>query len=189
VFLKTEGDDSEWDEVSKMKKYTGIHHLAMITDDMDKTIRFWRDLLGMRMLAATGDGTNRQYYFEISENNIISFFEWPQAANPEEKDHGVPTKEPLAFDHVAIGVADDEALLSVKKNLEDAGFWVSHVVDHGFIHSIYSFDPNHIPIEFCVDVEEKSLRNILRMSDRKLGAIAGEGHEPQPGKWPLNMDK
>lgn len=39
-----------------MTKYKGIHHLAMITDDMEKTIKFWRDLLGMRLLSATGDG-------------------------------------------------------------------------------------------------------------------------------------
>ncbi len=171
-----------------MIRYTGIHHLALVTDDMDKTIRFWRDLLGMRMLAATGDGTNRQYYFEISDNSILSFFEWPQAVNPEEKDHGVPTSKPLAFDHVAIGVPDRLALLAVKQILEDAGFWVSHVVDHGFIQSIYSFDPNRIPIEFCTDVKEKSLRKILRMSDRKPGPVAAEGHDPQPGHWPVSGD-
>jgi len=31
-----------------MVKYTGINHLAMATRDMDTTLRFWRDLLGMR---------------------------------------------------------------------------------------------------------------------------------------------
>jgi hypothetical protein len=31
-----------------MIKYNGINHLAMTTGDMDKTIRFWRDLLGRR---------------------------------------------------------------------------------------------------------------------------------------------
>ncbi|MDJ0854910.1 MAG: hypothetical protein QNI89_16815 [Desulfobacterales bacterium] len=25
-------------------RYTGINHLAMVTGDMDATIRFWRDL-------------------------------------------------------------------------------------------------------------------------------------------------
>jgi len=32
-----------------MPRYTGINHLAMVTGDMDATIRFWRDLLGMRL--------------------------------------------------------------------------------------------------------------------------------------------
>jgi len=30
-----------------MIKFNGVNHLAMATGDMDKTIRFWRDLLGM----------------------------------------------------------------------------------------------------------------------------------------------
>ncbi|MGB2688020.1 MAG: VOC family protein, partial [Desulfobacterales bacterium] len=34
-----------------MAKYTGINHLAMATRDMDTTIRFWRDLLGLRLVA------------------------------------------------------------------------------------------------------------------------------------------
>lgn len=165
--------------------YTGIHHLALITDDMDKTIRFWRDLLGMKMLAATGDGRNRQYYFEICENAIVSFFEWPEAVNPDEKLHGEPAAKPLGFDHVAIGVENLEALEEMKTLLEHAGFWVSPVVDHGFILSIYSFDPNNIPIEFTTEVKGQSLREIPRMSDRNIGDIAREGHEPQPGKRPV----
>lgn len=168
-----------------MFRYKGIHHLALVTDDMDKTIRFWRDLLGMKMLAATGDGHNKQYYFEICENNILSFFEWPEAVNIDEKLHGEPTDEPLAFDHVAIGVEDDTVLIQIKACLENAGFWVSPVVDHGFIHSIYSFDPNNIPIEFTTDVKGRSLREIPRMSDRNMGNVAREGHDPQPGKWPV----
>ncbi|RPI54551.1 MAG: VOC family protein, partial [Deltaproteobacteria bacterium] len=49
-----------------MAKYTGINHLAMATRDMDSTIRFWRDLLGMRLVAGLGRPGYRQYFFEIS---------------------------------------------------------------------------------------------------------------------------
>jgi catechol 2,3-dioxygenase-like lactoylglutathione lyase family enzyme len=31
-------------------KFRGINHLAMVTGDMDVTIRFWRDLIGMRLI-------------------------------------------------------------------------------------------------------------------------------------------
>jgi len=33
-------------------RFTGINHLAMATGDMDRTIRYWRDLLGLRLVAA-----------------------------------------------------------------------------------------------------------------------------------------
>ncbi len=33
---------------------TGINHLAFITDNLEKTIRFYRDLLGMELVAGIG---------------------------------------------------------------------------------------------------------------------------------------
>lgn len=167
-----------------MISYTGINHLALVTDDMDKTIRFWRDLLGMRMIAATGDGVNRQYFFELSATDAIAFFEWPDAVNPEAKDHGAPTREPLAFDHVAIGVETESELDTIRELLTNAGFDVSPVINHGFIKSVYSFDPNNIPIEFCWDVHGNDLRTRPRKSDRNPCDAGKEGIDPQPGKWP-----
>ena len=35
-------------------KFNGVNHLAMVTGDRDNTIRFWRDLLGMRLVAGLG---------------------------------------------------------------------------------------------------------------------------------------
>jgi catechol 2,3-dioxygenase-like lactoylglutathione lyase family enzyme len=34
-----------------MVRFNGVNHLAMATRDMDRTIRFWRDLIGMRLVA------------------------------------------------------------------------------------------------------------------------------------------
>ena len=167
-----------------MPHYTGINHLAMVTADMDATIRFWRDLLGMRLVAGLGRPGYRHYFFSISDHDMIAFFEWPEAERIALKDHGVPVKGPIAFDHVSIGVASEAELWSLKDQLEAADFWVSEVIDHGFIHSIYSFDPNHIPIEFSVAVPEIDLRAQPQMRDRHPGSVAQEGPEPHPQNWP-----
>ncbi len=34
-----------------MVHYSGINHLALITPDMDTTVRYWRVLLGMKLIA------------------------------------------------------------------------------------------------------------------------------------------
>jgi catechol 2,3-dioxygenase-like lactoylglutathione lyase family enzyme len=167
-----------------MTAYTGINHLAMVTCDMERTIRFWRDLLGLRLVGGLGSHGYRHYFFEISKWDLIAFFEWPGVENLPEKDHGVPVKGPFAFDHVSVGVAGDDDLWELKDRLEAAGFWVSEVIDHGFIHSIYSFDPNNIPIEFSAPVARVELREKPRMLDRQPGAAAREGSEPQAGRWP-----
>ena len=167
-----------------MPRYTGINHLAMVTGDMDATIRFWRDLLGMRLVAGLGSKGYRHYFLEISEHDMIAFFEWPEAAAVSEKDHGVPVKGPVVFDHVSVGVADDKDLWEIKDRLEAADFWVSETIDHGFIHSIYAFDPNGIPIEFSAPAVGVDVRRHPQMLDRHPSKTALEGAEPQSEKWP-----
>ncbi|MBW1782383.1 MAG: VOC family protein [Deltaproteobacteria bacterium] len=167
-----------------MVTYTGINHLAMATRDMDRTIRFWRDLLGMRLVAGLGRPGYRHYFFEISAHDMIAFFEWPEVENIPEKDHGVPVKGPFAFDHVSFEVETDDDLWELKAKLEAADVWVSEVIDHGFIHSIYSFDPNDIPIEFSAPVPHVDIRNHPKMKDKEPTVVSREGPDPQPGIWP-----
>ena len=167
-----------------MIKFNGINHLAMATGDMDKTIRFWRDLLGMRLVAGLGKPGYRHYFFEISENDLIAFFEWPGVIPVEEKEHGYPVKGPFIFDHISFGVETEDDLWELKDKLEAAGFEVSEVIDHGFIHSIYAFDPNGIPIEFSHNVESKDIRKTPKMIDKTPSAITKEGAEPNLNVWP-----
>jgi catechol 2,3-dioxygenase-like lactoylglutathione lyase family enzyme len=167
-----------------MARYTGINHLAMATRDMDTTIRFWRDLLGLRLVAGLGAPKYRHYFFELSEYDMIAFFEWSDVEKISEKDHGVPVRGPFVFDHVSLGVKSDEDLWELKDKLDTAGFWVSEVIDHGFIHSIYSFDPNNIPIEFSAPISGLDIRKSPRMKDKNPTAIAKEGVDPQAGHWP-----
>ena len=69
--------------------------------------------------------------------------------------------------------------------MDAAGFWVSEVIDHGFIHSVYSFDPNGIPIEFSSSVPGVNVRERPRMVDSAPSETTLEGPEAQPGKWPV----
>jgi hypothetical protein len=115
---------------------------------------------------------------------MIAFFEWPNVDNIPEKDHGVPVKGPFAFDHVSFEVEDEDDLWELKEKLSAAGFWVSEAVNHGFIHSIYSFDPNNIPIEFSVPVPGVDIRKEPKMKDKSPSAVARDGPEPQRGMWP-----
>jgi catechol 2,3-dioxygenase-like lactoylglutathione lyase family enzyme len=167
-----------------MVKFNGINHLSFVTGDMDLTIRFWRDLLGMRLIAGIGEREYRQYFFELSQNDMIAFFEWPSVEKISLKDHGVPVSGPFGFDHVSFGVNNDKALWDLKDKLEISGFWVSDIIDHGFIHSIYTFDPNNIPIEFSANVKKIDLRRNPKMKDKCPAKAAMEGSEPQNGYWP-----
>lgn len=167
-----------------MIHYNGINHLALATGNMDETIRFWRDLLGMRLVAGLGQPGYRHYFFEISRKDMIAFFEWPGVKPVAEKEHGRPVSGPFIFDHVSFGVGTEDDLWDLKDKLAAADIWVSEVIDHGFIHSIYTFDPNGIPVEFSHNVEGIDVRNNPLMEDRHPTAAAREGSGPRPGMWP-----
>ncbi len=167
-----------------MIKFNGINHLALVTGNIDETIRFWRDLLGLRLIAGLGRPGYRQYFFALSEHDMVVFFEWSSVAPIEEKEHGRPVSGPFIFDHVSFGVDTENDLWELKDRLTAAGIWVSEVIDHGFIHSIYSFDPNGIPIEFSRRVEGTDVRGNPLMADRVPTSVALEGPEPLFEKWP-----
>lgn len=167
-----------------MARFTGIHHLAFATGDMEETIRFWRDLLGMRLVYSHGRPGYRQYLFALTEHTFIAFFEWPGVEKLAHRPPGTPVAGPFAFDHVAIGVASDDDLWDLTARLAAAGFPASDVIDHGFVHSLYSYDNNGIPIEFSSPVDGIDLFRQPALADTDPPAAAGEGSEPAPGRWP-----
>jgi catechol 2,3-dioxygenase-like lactoylglutathione lyase family enzyme len=161
--------------------FTGINHLAFITADMQKTIRFYRDLLGMELESGIGHDGYRHYFFRCGGAQV-AFFEYAGASPMVAKPHGSPTNLPLGFDHVSFTVASREDLFTLKDRLEAAGVEVSDAVDHGTIWSIYWFDPNNIPLEASWDCME--ILQPPAIEDVKPMAIAAEGAGPQPGHWP-----
>lgn len=162
---------------------SGINHLAFITPDMTMTVRFYRDLLGMRLTAGIGHDGYRHYFFRLGDNAThVAFFEYDGAAPMKSKFPGERTSEPIGFDHVSFTVGSKAELFALKDRLEVAGFEVEGAVDHGLFWSIYFFDPNHIPLEATWEFIE--LINVPAIEDDDPLPIAAEGADPQPGQWP-----
>ncbi|MBF0272146.1 MAG: VOC family protein [Magnetococcales bacterium] len=167
-----------------MNHYTGIHHAAFATKNIELTVRYWRDLLKMPLIYSYGQPGSRQYFFRIGTSCKISFFEWPNVEKIPLKRHGDPVNGPFAFDHISIGVDHEEALWELLATLEGADFPVSDVVNHGYFYSLYSYDPNGIPVEFSWDRPGSGDR--LRHSEphRDHGPESDIASEPLEDQWP-----
>jgi len=57
----------------------GLNHLALITDDMTKTVRFYRDLLGMTLQAGIRHDGYRNYFFQMGTGQV-AFSNMPEPA-------------------------------------------------------------------------------------------------------------
>ncbi|HEY7948170.1 MAG TPA: VOC family protein [Acidimicrobiales bacterium] len=138
----TENDDVE------APHWRGINHLALVTDDMDATVRFYHGVLGARLVATIGTPQFRHYFFEFGAQNTVAFFEYQGIVLDRfAKPAGVPDPRAVQFDHLSFNVPDENALNDLRDRLKSAGCEVTDVVDHDFIRSIYFTDPNGIALE------------------------------------------
>ena len=121
----------------------GLHHTALISSDVETTVRFYQDVLGFPLTELI---ENRDYpgsshfFFDIGNGNLIAFFDFPGL------DVG-PYAEVLGgLHHMAISV-DPERWQKLVQRLTDAG--VQHEVHSGV--SVYFRDPDGARIELIAD--------------------------------------
>jgi catechol 2,3-dioxygenase-like lactoylglutathione lyase family enzyme len=121
----------------------GLHHTALISSDVEATIRFYQDVLGFPLTELI---ENRDYpgyshfFFDIGNGNLLAFFDFPGL------DLG-PYAEVLGgLHHVAISV-DPDRWKDLVARLTEAG--VEHVVHSGV--SVYFSDPDGARIELIAD--------------------------------------
>lgn len=137
--MGTQTDDVYW---------RGVNHLALITGDMDATVRFYHGILGARLVMTIATSAFKHYFFNIAPGNALAFFEYlGQHIDTFAKPAGVPYPQASQFDHLALGLADEESLLRLRNRLKEHNCEVTDVVDHGVLRSIYFTDPNGIALE------------------------------------------
>ena len=121
----------------------GLHHTALISGDVERTVRFYQDVLGFPLTELI---ENRDYpgsshfFFDIGNSNLLAFFDFPGL------DVG-PYAEVLGgLHHMAISV-EPERWHALVDRLTEAG--VEHEVHSGV--SVYFRDPDGARIELIAD--------------------------------------
>jgi len=133
---------------AELPRWRGINHLALTTNDMDATVRFYHGVLGMRVVATIGTDSFRHYFFDLGPENTLAFFEYRDYdVGTIEKPAGIPPDFPTQFDHLSFNLPDEHALVDLAARLTEHGCGVTEIVDHQIMKSIYFTDPNGISLE------------------------------------------
>jgi len=123
-----------------------IHHVAYRCHDAKETVEFYQKYLNMEFLVAIAEDSvpstkapdpYMHLFLDAGQGNILAFFELPNSPKM-----GRDENTPAWVQHIAFEVADRDALIAAKEELEAKGLDVLGVTNHGIIHSIYFFDPN-----------------------------------------------
>ncbi len=141
-----------------LKPAHNMHHTAYRCRDAEQTRWFYEDVMGFKLAAAMvfdeepGSPKKREYmhlFFQTTDGNFIAFFDAPD--DVEEKmfiaRHG--------FDqHIAFEVENMEQLKAWRRHINKMGRPCFGPIDHGFIHSIYMYDPNGLQVELTIKDEK-----------------------------------
>jgi catechol 2,3-dioxygenase-like lactoylglutathione lyase family enzyme len=121
----------------------GVHHIALLCSDVERTIRFYQGLLGFPLVELF---ENRDYkgsthlFFDIGHDNTLAFFDFPELGLG-------PYQEVLGgFHHLAISV-DRAQWDAAKRRLEEAGV-ATHIESE---ISLYFSDPDGVRLELIAE--------------------------------------
>lgn len=155
----------------------GINHLALVCKDMSRTIDFYCNLLGLRLIKTIQlpDG-GQHFFFDIGNGEALAFFWFPQAP---ESAPGIASVNPTALqtgdirtahgsmNHVAFKVSpeklDEYHVQLIAKGISATPIlhhadvpsgYVAEADESTFLSSFYFFDPDGILLEFAAGVRE-----------------------------------
>ena len=151
----------------------GVHHLALVTDDMRGTVAFYVDVLGMPLVHAmrvppglgTGPGNRgnppyeeiRHYFFDMGNDSLLAFFEVPAGAEPPTNRNAVGSMQHVAF--TVTRARFDE----IERRLDAAG--VAHtprIPQLPGMEGIYFLDPNGIRLEMACQIADCEAPEVIR---------------------------
>jgi catechol 2,3-dioxygenase-like lactoylglutathione lyase family enzyme len=156
------------------KSLKGVHHAAFRCLDAEQTRWFYEDVLGLKAAAGivleevTGTGERTPYmhiFFEMGNGEFIAFFDAPSTADP------AWFERKASFDmHFAFEAESEADMLAMQERIRGFGIKCAGPIDHGFVRSVYMYDPNGIQIEITARAarhdeiladEQKSLKERL----------------------------
>lgn len=143
-------------------EWRGIHHVAMVTADLDATRRFYADLLGMTAGPVYPAFGRRGRHCFIRPGNTkswgIHFFEYPDAEifqsreaiarlarNREAED--LYRFLPGAMQHIAFALPSEADTSALRCKLRNHGILMTEIYEIGSIRNFVFLDNNGIQLE------------------------------------------
>jgi catechol 2,3-dioxygenase-like lactoylglutathione lyase family enzyme len=127
----------------------GLHHITLICADVERSLEFYRGVLGMRLVKQTvntDDGTARHLFFgdEAGQpGTMVTCLEY------SDLDDGVVGRG--STHHFALSVGTEEELVAWANYLRDRGIPSTEVMDRVYFRSLYIRDPDGHIVELATE--------------------------------------
>ena len=161
----------------------GLHHITLICSDAQRTIDFYTQTLGLRLIKLTvnfDDPGSYHLYFgdeRGSPGSAITFFVWPGAPRGKTGIGGTH--------HFALTIHGYDQLLRWKRRLTDLKIRVDGPFDRRYFQSIYFRDPDGCRIEIATTQPGLTLdESLANLGSRVISPPDREQTRPTDETWP-----
>jgi catechol 2,3-dioxygenase-like lactoylglutathione lyase family enzyme len=125
----------------------GIHHLAILTADTDRLVRFYRAVFDAVVEDTTVDGPVRLTFLNIGPNTELNIFE---IDGNHQADRQTPMFGRGRIDHLGVRAASIDTFTEIRRRLIEQGATDGFVTDFGPVLSLFFTDPDGLEAEVCV---------------------------------------
>lgn len=165
----------------------GMSHVAIAVKDIQATHRFYTEAMGFELVKTEivpkeGGFARHVFYSTGSANDQLMAF-WDLSNDPGAGEFSTDISRDLGLDvltnHLAFSAVDLDDLEARKQRWLDLGLTVLEI-DHGWIASIYTEDPDGIAVEFATltrpftEADAEEARALLVATDPPMS-----GDEPR----------
>jgi catechol 2,3-dioxygenase-like lactoylglutathione lyase family enzyme len=167
-----------------------INHIALAVKDLERTHDFYTKAMGFKLvkvvkgLAPSGDGWGRHVFYDSGGGVLFAVWELHiDSVGDDAWGSGMSTGHGLPWwvNHIAFEAASAEDLQEKLERWLDYGIKVREL-DHDFIHSIYTFDPDGTLVEWAVkqrSLDEHDAEEAERLLRDDSVPEAEKGWEPK----------
>ena len=140
----------------------GVHHLALVTEDMKMTIDFYTEVMGMPLVHALktpakkreldyfgspGFPGIRHYFFDMGNDSLLAFFEMPKGAKQASDRDAIG-----GMQHVSFVMKPKEKFEALQARFKEIGIpFLIRKMESGPGYSMYFNDPNGLRLEVSCD--------------------------------------
>lgn len=131
-----------------MPRSAGCNHVALVTQDLDRFIDFYRTIFDAEVLAEVHEGDLRHALVDLGAGFALHPFEMVDG-NP----YGVASDGMFDrghLDHLAINVDDPEVFELLRTRLVEAGASDGTLTDFGAVRTVWFVDPDGMGSEIAM---------------------------------------
>ncbi len=127
-----------------------LGHATLRVADLERSVAFYRDLLGLPEVGRLWDGRAVMFSTGRTHHELLLI---------ETGGGGTARASGPGLDHLGFKIGDSlEELVRAKAELEAAGVPIVGMSDHGVSLSLYVLDPDGVQLDLYVDVHPQTWR-------------------------------